>query len=199
MLIKKDLLVKLPVCSSSKNYRVCGNTYPIIFLKNGGEKMEKYYDVVLVGGETYMVNATSIQVKDGNYYFYNPNGGAKKIPLDKVVTVVPGKRQTSALATISGTIMGAYATYWAKEVFTNRANEMCPINHPIAKIAWRLGTGAASLGLGLAVDKIVTDATEEFVDDLSTKVKQLTDFFKASKKPPMKEVFEDADDETANA
>ena len=165
--------------------------------------MEKYYDVVTTSGTTYLLVASSIQIKDGHTYFNNPNGSAKRIfNNDDIVTIKPGKRKYSTVAKIVGATTGACTVAIVKPGFEKLAVDLCPSENAFVKGCWKATAKVAAVGTGWAVDKIVSDAAEDKFQVIWDACTALVSIFKnvtkTPEEPQVKEVFEENSNNVTN-
>lgn len=160
--------------------------------------MEKYYTVVTTSGEHEII-ASSIQIKDGNVYFNNPDGSTKRtIKENEVVTIKPTTRVYSKFSKGCGLVAGAYSTYWTKRAFTKMANDMCPSENPVIRGIWKATTWAGALGVGCVASQLTSNAVEETIQPVCdtvgyfyTTIKNVKKKVEQEKQNNMKEVFEE--------
>lgn len=106
------------------------------------------------------MNISHYEMKNGYWYFYT-DLGTNRCPISDVIDIKECGPVIGVVSQAAGLIVGTATVKCTKKIFSDAMLNACPSQNPFVKGCWKATGYIGSVGLGIAVDSLVTNAVQE--------------------------------------
>lgn len=164
-------------------------------------------EVLEKNGKRTIIRAYDTDVLDDGYmYFYSP-GIIRRVPLTDIRKLTFYGRSVGTPTKIVSFVVSNITMTFADSVLKDYIQKLCPSDHPIVKMLWKISEKIAVFGFGCVANYIVSTSVENtiqpFIDGVQIgreAAKQIIDNLKGAQddEVQIKEVFEESDNNESN-